>query len=128
MSIKKIIITIALLAIPYALSPIPSYAVPGQLIYNTDTNSTEQQISCPPINCDVELLPVKAESEKKGALYNICLREKSRMEQQYALKMGELSQEKKKVFYMQILFVGILLCVFVLVISKLLKKRALQTG
>lgn len=94
--LKKIFFSFTLLFLVAIISPPPSFAIPGQLIYDTNIPDVTNQLA-PPTSCDVAIVAYKNESERNNSLYKACQVQKSQLEKTNLALIKELSQEKKKV-------------------------------
>jgi len=107
MSMKKLFITIIIViagitfitVIPHA-----SFAIPGQLIYDTNVPDVTN-------SCEEAIAPYKNESERNSALYKACQLQKSQLEKDNLSLMKSLSQEKKNVKNTMIIFIIVIVAI-----------------
>jgi len=104
---KKLFITIIIVITGITfitIIPHASFAIPGQLIYDTNVPDVTN-------SCEEAIAPYKNESERNSALYKACQLQKSQLEKDNLSLMKSLSQEKKNVKNTMIIFIIVIVAI-----------------
>lgn len=127
---KKLFITL-ITAITFItfITP-PSFAIPGQLIYDTNVPDVIN-MPAPTGSCDTVVAPYKNESERNSSLYKACQIQKSQAEKINLTLMKEVSQEKKNaqnIVLISIVVIAIILLSSLGIVFLLKRKKTSNYG